>query len=412
MIDVAVVGGGPAGLAAAIELRRRGVASVTVVEREARAGGVPRHADHTGFGFRDLHRVERGPRYAERYRERARAAGARLLEETQATGWTDDGALELTSPRGRESLHARAVLLATGCRERPRAARLVPGDRTAGVLTTGELQQRVHLMGQSLPGRAIVIGAEHVSFSAVETLRRGGARTLGLVTERDRHQSVGLFRAGARLRFGARLWTKTRVASLVGASRLEAVELVDLESGARRAVDCELAVFTADWVPDAELAHAAGCLIDPGTQGPLVGPDARTSKPGLWSAGNLVHPAETADIAALGGRHAGAAIATQLRAAAHAGDSRTVAVRANSPLLWVVPGLAGSAAGVGAPARGRFLLRGDAFLRRPALTVRQGDRVLWKGHLRRLTPGRSAAIPADWQSAVDLDGEAVTVGVG
>src|SRR5215203_1691427 len=197
---VAVIGAGPAGLAAAAELRRRGVARVLVLERETEPGGIPRHAQHQGFGLRDLRRPLSGPRYARRYAELAAAAGAELRTETMVTGWSPDGPLELTGPRGRETLEPAAVILATGCRERPRSARLVPGSRPEGVMTTGTLQQLVYLQGRRVGTRAVVVGAEHVSFSALLTLGHGGARAAAMVTELPRHQSLALFRAGAAAR--------------------------------------------------------------------------------------------------------------------------------------------------------------------------------------------------------------------
>src|SRR5581483_4695312 len=171
--DVAVVGAGPAGLAAAVQLRRAGAGRVVVLDREAEPGGIPRHAKHQGFGIRDLHRVMSGPRYAARIAEAAIDAGAELRTEAQVTGWAG-GALEVTAPRGRSRLDARAVVLATGCRERPRPARLVPGSRPQGVMTTSMLQQLVYLRGESPGRRAVVVGAEHVSFSALLTLSHGG----------------------------------------------------------------------------------------------------------------------------------------------------------------------------------------------------------------------------------------------
>jgi thioredoxin reductase len=398
--DVVVIGGGPAGLAAAIELRRRGVADVIVVERESRAGGIPRHADHIGFGIRDLRVCTTGPRYAERYRQLALGSGVRLREETQATGWTADGAVELTSPDGREELTAGAFLLATGCRERPRAARLVPGSRPAGVMTTSELQQRVHLRGERIGCDAIVVGAEHVGFSAIDTLHRGGGRALALVTEHPRHQSLALFRAGARLRYRTRIWTRTRVRSILGREHVEAVELEDLDTGATRAVACQCVVFSADWVADSELAYQAGCRAVRSTRSPRIGPDGRTSNRHVWSAGNVVHPAETADVAALGGRHVGAAIAEHLRAGR--GDDRAsfVDIEAMSPLRWVTPW------------SDRCLLRSEAFLWRPTIVVEQDGRELWSGRLLRLIPGRSASIPASWLRQVDPEGGSVRVAVG
>ena len=152
---VVIVGGGPAGLAAALALRRRDVPDVLVLERETAPGGIPRHAQHQGFGLRDLRRPLSGPSYARRYSELAAAAGVELRTETMVTGWVPGGPLELTGPRGREQLEPAAVVLATGCRERPRSARLVPGSRPEGVMTTGTLQQLVYLKGLvARPARA------------------------------------------------------------------------------------------------------------------------------------------------------------------------------------------------------------------------------------------------------------------
>jgi len=155
-VDVLIAGAGPAGLAAAVELRRSGAGRVLVLDRETTPGGVPRHCLHTGYGLRDLRRLLDGPAYARRYADAAAAAGADVQAGSTVTGWTGDRTVTVTSARGVESVEAAAVLLATGCRERPRTARLVPGGRPPGVMTTGELQQRVYLGGQRCqagPGR-------------------------------------------------------------------------------------------------------------------------------------------------------------------------------------------------------------------------------------------------------------------
>jgi thioredoxin reductase len=407
-IDVGpvVVGGGPCGLAAAIELRRLGGTPVTVIERERRAGGIPRHSGHTGFGLRDLRTVLSGPRYAERYRELAADAGVEIVTESMVTGWDGERGLKLTGPEGRREFEPPAVLLATGCRERPRAARLVPGSRPAGVMTTSTLQQLVHLHGREVGTRAVIVGAEHVSFSAIATLAHAGASVAGLVTDLPKHQSLGAFRAGAAVRYRAPVWTRTAVTNIRGNDRVESVELTELDSGRTRDVDCDLVIFTADWIPDHELAVMAGCELDPGTLGPLVDPAFRTTRPGVFAAGNLVHPAETADLCALGGRHAAAPIAAYLRGRQWPAHIR---LAARSPLAWVVPNLL---LGSGhPPPRDRFLLRSRGILRRPRIAVRQDGRELWSARLRHLIPGRSAHIPAGWTARIDPHGGPVVVGV-
>jgi thioredoxin reductase len=402
MPDVAIVGGGPAGLAAAIELRRRGVGGVVVIEREREAGGIPRHARHQGFGLRDLRRPLSGPAYARRYAERARVAGAEVLTETMVTGWAADGALELTGPGGRAGLRPDAIVLATGCRERPRSARLVPGGRPDGVMTTGTLQQLVYLQGLPVGTRALIVGAEHVSFSAIVTLAHGGARAVALTTTQTRHQSLAAFRLGARLRYGVPVWTRTRVSAIRGRPRVEEVELTDLATGESRVIECDTVVFSDDWVPDNELALTAGLELDPGTGAPAVDGALRASRPGVFAAGNLLHGAEQADVAALSGRHAAAAVVRYLAD----GDwpAQRVRILCETPLRWIAPS---AVSGAEAPARGRFLLRSREFLRAPRIELVQGERTLWHGRVARLMPGRSARLPHRWTRDVDPGGEPV-----
>jgi thioredoxin reductase len=404
-----VVGAGPAGLAAAIEMRRRGVREVVLVEREPEAGGIPRHAQHQGFGLRDLRRPLSGPAYARRYVGLAGNAGVDLRTETMVTGWSGEGGLELTSPRGRESLTPGVLVLATGCRERPRSARLVPGSRPEGVMTTGMLQQLVYLHGRRPGTRALVVGAEHVSFSAILTLAHGGVAAVGMVTELPRHQTLEVFRAGAALRYRVPLWTRTALTAIHGRPRVEEVVLTDLDSGRERRLACDTVVFSADWVADNELAVMAGVELDPGTGGPAVDEALRTSRPGVLAAGNLLHGAETADVAALGGRHAAAGAARFLSSGSGWPGAR-VPVICEPPLRWIVPNVVD--AGGEAPARGRFALRAREFLRLPRIHIEQDGRTLWRGGVPRLVPGRSARLPHAWTARVDPRGSPVRVSVG
>jgi thioredoxin reductase len=399
---VAVVGGGPAGLATAVELRRRGVREVVVLERQPEAGGIPRHTQHQGFGLRDLRRPLSGPAYGRRWVELARDAGVELVEETMVTGWGEAG-LELTSRRGRSTLDPAAIVLATGCRERPRSARLVPGTRPAGVMTTGMLQQLVYRHGLPVGRRALVVGAEHVSFSAILALAHAGAETIALTTELRRHSSLAAFRVGARLRYGVPIWTRTQVTAIRGRSRVEQVELTDLDSGRTRTVECDTVVFSADWIPDHELAVMAGVELDPGTRGPAVDPALHTSRPGLFAAGNVLHGAEQADVAALSGRHAAAGVVRYLE------DGEwplpRVPIACEPPLGWIAPNVVGT----DPPPRARFALRAREFLRAPRLEVVQGGAVLWRGRLARLMPGRSTLVPHGWTARVDPGGGEVRV---
>jgi thioredoxin reductase len=423
--EVLIVGAGPAGLAAAVALRETGIGPIVVAERDPEPGGVPRHTHHLGFGLRDLHRAGDGPRYAAAYAARAARLGVDLRTCTTVLGWVpeDGGAdahglsVEVTGPDGPGTVTAKAVLLATGCRERPRSARLVAGDRPLGVLTTGMLQQLVHGRQQPVGRTAVVVGAEHVSYSAVLTLAHAGVATAALVTEEPRHQTFAALHAMTALRFRVPVLTSTRVAAVLGRPRVEAVELTDLEGGKVRRLPCDTVVFSGDWIPDHELARTLGVVVDPATRGPLVDQRLRTSVPGVFAAGNLLHGAETADLAALEGRHAAASIADFL-----AGDSwpgggtapparpaAAVPVGCEPPLRWVTPGLVVPHGG--APPSGCFTLRSGAFRDRVRLEVRQGARALWRGRRRDLVPTRAIHARAAWIGHVDPAGGPVRFSV-
>ncbi|MCE9621441.1 MAG: NAD(P)/FAD-dependent oxidoreductase [Actinomycetia bacterium] len=295
-VDVAIVGAGPAGLSAAIELRRRGVGRVVVLEREQVAGGIPRHTAHLGYGARDLHRMTTGPRYAALLTRRAEKAGVEIQLGRSVQSFVG-GQLFTTGASGQSQIQAHAVVLATGVRERPRAARLVPGDRPAGVLTTGSLQQFTTLHHQRVGTRAVVVGAEHVSFSAVLTLAHAGCKVAAMVTALPRHQTYAPLRIATAGRHRVPIHTGVTVAEIVGRSRVEAVVLTD-----GRRIECDTIVFTGDWIPDHELARSAGLPMLSIAKSPIIDDGWHTEQSGVFAIGNLVHPAETADVCALDGR--------------------------------------------------------------------------------------------------------------
>jgi hypothetical protein len=191
--------------------------------------------------------------------------------------------------------------------------------------------------------------------------------------------------------------TRHRVETIRGRQRVEAVVVADLVAGTTRELACDLVVFTGDWRPDHELAREGGLAIDAGTRGPRVDGALRASSPGIFAAGNLVHAAETADVAALSGRHAAHAVRAFL-------DGRVwptappLAIVTEPPIRWVAPNAV--ADDVRRVPHGRFLLRVDRFLDAPELEVRQGDAVLWRQRYRRLAPACSVHLDAAWLAQV------------
>ena len=407
--DVLVVGAGPAGLASAIEMKRLGVNGVTVVDREPEAGGMPRMCHHTGFGIWDFHRLLSGPRYARRYAELAKASGVEILTSTVVTGWDSARALTYTSPSGVGVISGNAVLLATGVRERPRPARLVPGTRPHGVYTTGSLQRFVYERRLPVGKRAVIVGAEEVSLSAFMTLREAGLEVAAITTKHPRHQMYFPYSL-------AKLWlidllnrtpilTSTRIRRILGLRRVEGVEVVHEGTGRTEVIPCDTVVFTGDWIPENEVARSGDIVMDPGTLGPQVDGGFRASRSGIFAAGNLLHGAETAATSAMEGRMAAHQIAQFLEDGVW--PEVRLPVQVSSPILWVYPNsISNSDSRL---PRGRLAFRVDRVVGGVAVQVKQGRKTLYTRSFRRLVPNETLHLPDEWLERVNLNGEPLEV---
>ncbi|RIK37057.1 MAG: oxidoreductase [Chloroflexi bacterium] len=398
---VLIIGAGPAGLAAALELQRLGVGGILVVEREGEAGGTPRFCHHTGFGWHDLRRMYSGPDYARAYRKRVAAAGIEVRTSTMVTGWCAPHTVAVSGPAGVQQIEADAILLATGCRERPATARLVPGDRPAGVFTTGSLQRFVYEYGQQVGRRAVVVGAELVSLSAVLTLAHSHSAVTAMVTEHPRHQIYFPFTPVmwyAQRRLGVHLMPHTRVSRIDGHRRVEAIECTHVDTGQTETVPCDTVIFTGAWIPEHELARSGGLRLDDGTRGPQVDGALRTTTPGVFAAGNLLHGAQTADYAALEGRRAAQSVARFL--AATTWPQQGVAVKAVAPVAWVTPN---RVVPTELPGKSEFVFQSDRFCRNVYASFYQGDRCLFTQRVGQLVPNRSYYLPDHWLAAVDRE---------
>ncbi|MET9137987.1 FAD-dependent oxidoreductase [Streptomyces sp. BPPL-273] len=402
-VDVLVVGAGPAGLVAAAGLATTG-ARVEVLERDPWPGGAPLHCAHRGFG--SWPRARTGPAYARLLADAALRAGADLRTGVTALDWAGPRALATVGPGGAETITARAVLLATGARERPRAARLVPGTRPAGVYTTGELQRAVHRHGQHVGDRAVVVGAEAVAHAAADTLRAAGAEVVALVTELPRPPVRPARTLDTRLRHGTPVLTGTTVAELLGHGRLSGVR-VRHRDGRTTVLRCDTVVFTGDFVPEHELARRGALALDPGTRGPAVDGALRTTRPGVFAAGSLLHAVESAAVAAREGAHAATVVRDRLESGASDGPPAAVPLVAGPPLLRVTPNRVTPAD------RLPYLLRTAIPLNRPVLYVTQDGRPLHRARLPLTTavPHRPLTLTARWTHRVDPDGGPVRVTV-
>jgi thioredoxin reductase len=231
---------------------------------------------------------------------------------TSITKWEGPSKVGFTSPSGLGDIEAGAILLATGVRERPRAARMVPGTRPQGVYTTGSLQRFVYQEKLPVGRRAVIVGAELVSLSALMTLMHANVKCVMMTTEESKHQIEFPYAVMkwilADMLLQAPIITDAKIVNIFGKNRVEGIE-ISRKNGQNQLVECDTLIFTGDWIPENELARLGGLDIDPLTHGPRIDANFQSSIPGVFVAGNLLRGVETADHCAMEGKKAGNVIA-------------------------------------------------------------------------------------------------------
>ena len=362
--EVLVVGGGPAGLAAATELARAG-RRVTVLEREAEAGGIPRHCGHYPFGMREFHRLLRGPDYAARLRTTALAAGVTIRTRTTVTALLPGGVVEITDDSGPATLAAKVVLLATGVRESSRASRLIGGDKPGGVLSTGALQGMVYLNHQRPFQHPVILGTELVAFSALLTCRHAGIKPLAMIEPGARITVRSPAIWLARL-MGVPVRLKSEIAMIRGRARVDGVTLAT-ETGPQD-LSADGVIVTGGFRPDAALLRGSHLAVDPASGGPVIDRWGRLSDPAYFAAGNLLRGVETAGWCWSEGRRTARAMIAALEGRLPKPGGARIDL-AHPALRLAVPQVVGAEATdavhdrlqirLSAPAKGRLHLRQD-----------------------------------------------------
>ena len=318
--DLIIIGGGPAGLAAAVAARKAGVQDILILERDAYLGGILNQCIHNGFGLHRFKEELTGPEYAQRWIDEAEALGIPCLTGAMVIDFSSERVLTIT---GRETgliqMQAKAVILAMGCRERPRGALNIPGYRPAGIYSAGTAQRLINIEGR-MPGKEIVIlGSGDIGLIMARRMTLEGAHVKAVAELMP--YSSGLRRNIVQCLddFGIPLKLSHTVVEIRGKKRVEAVVLAQVDEnrrpipGTEEEIPCDTLLLSVGLLPENELSELAGVEIDPATSGPVVRENLETSVPGVFACGNVLHVHDLVDHVSEESEAAGRAAAEYLR---------------------------------------------------------------------------------------------------
>ena len=387
--DVIVLGGGPAGLAAAISAHKNG-ASVLLIEREKKLGGILKQCVHDGFGL--IHFGERltGPEYAGRFIREFLSLGIDYKINafvTDARKNADGFEITVQSAEGMLSFGAKSVIIACGCRERTSRQVFIHGDRPAGIYTAGTAQYFVNILGQMPTKRCVILGSGDIGMIMARRLTLEGASVEGVYEIKDTPAGLARNVHQCLRDFDIPLHLSTTVTNVYGNKRVEAVEVCKVDEKMNpipetaRIIECDALILSVGLLPENEVAQMLGIELDPATKGAVVDQTLMTNVPGVFSCGNALHVNDLVDYVSLSGEQAGKSAAEYCRAPAASGKKIPIEYD-RSKFLYVVPQYYSTEAGM--PMTMYFRARSE--LKNQRVRAIAGESELLNKKFRNLTP--------------------------